>query len=217
MATGVAQPFGKPAEHRPRDLPVSQCHRASSRPNQPREDCWGLVIQDPNLGRGESVVAGARRDASAADEVIHNAQREPLASPPLSGSVTALSRVVGSPIGQKCRILRNLNQVSLYPLRDHTDNEPIASTVGIFHKRPERHRDVTGGLRVLFVGRGPSGRGGDELKDSVVLHASTVPARSTRSVLRNEQLARQRRRFNLGTDTSDGEARTCGPAPTWQE
>jgi STAS domain-containing protein len=35
-ATGVAQPFGKPAEHRPRDLPVSQCHRASSRPNHPR-------------------------------------------------------------------------------------------------------------------------------------------------------------------------------------
>ena len=127
--------------------------------------------------------------------VIHNSQREPLASPPLSGSVTALSRVVGSPIGQKCRILRNLNQVSLYPLRDHTDNEPIASTVGIFHKRPERHRDVTGGLRVLFVGRGPSGPGGDELKDSVVLHASTVPVRSTRSVLRNEQLARQRRKI----------------------
>jgi hypothetical protein len=124
--------------------------------------------------------------------VIPNSQRELLASPPLSGSVTALLRVVGSPIGQKCRILRNLNQVSLYPLWDHTDNEPIASTVGIFHKRPERHRDVTGGLRVLFVGRGPSGRGGDELKDAVVLHASTVPARSTRSVLRNEQLARQR-------------------------
>ena len=126
--------------------------------------------------------------------VIHNSQREPLASPPLSGSVTALSRVVGSPIGQKCRILHNLDQVSLYPLRDYTDNEPIATTVGIFHKRPERHRDVTG-LRVLFVGRGPSGRGGDELKDSVVLHASTVAARSTRSVLRNEQLARQRRKI----------------------
>jgi hypothetical protein len=35
MATGVAHPTGKPAEHRPRDLPVSHCHRASSRPNQP--------------------------------------------------------------------------------------------------------------------------------------------------------------------------------------
>jgi hypothetical protein len=36
MATGVAHPTGKPAEHRPRDLPVSRCHRASSRPNHPR-------------------------------------------------------------------------------------------------------------------------------------------------------------------------------------
>jgi hypothetical protein len=36
MATGVAHPTGKPAEHRPRVLPVSHCHRASSRPNQPR-------------------------------------------------------------------------------------------------------------------------------------------------------------------------------------
>src|SRR4051794_4786443 len=34
--TGVAQPNGKPAEHRPRDLPASRCHRASSRPNHPR-------------------------------------------------------------------------------------------------------------------------------------------------------------------------------------
>jgi hypothetical protein len=31
----VAHPSGKPAEHRPRDLPVSHCHRASSRPNHP--------------------------------------------------------------------------------------------------------------------------------------------------------------------------------------
>jgi acyl-CoA reductase-like NAD-dependent aldehyde dehydrogenase len=28
----------KPAEHRPRDLPASRCHRASSRPNHPRGD-----------------------------------------------------------------------------------------------------------------------------------------------------------------------------------
>src|SRR3954447_2818581 len=34
--TGVAQPNGKPAEHKPRDLPASRCHRASSRPNHPR-------------------------------------------------------------------------------------------------------------------------------------------------------------------------------------
>jgi hypothetical protein len=35
MATGVAHPTGKPAEHRPRVLPVSHCHRASSPPNHP--------------------------------------------------------------------------------------------------------------------------------------------------------------------------------------
>ena len=35
MATGVAQPSGKPAEHRPRRLPASNRHRASSRPNHP--------------------------------------------------------------------------------------------------------------------------------------------------------------------------------------
>jgi hypothetical protein len=58
MATGVAQPAGKPAEHRPRDLPVSRCHRASSRPNHPqRADCpqFSRVldrVRVPRPGRG---------------------------------------------------------------------------------------------------------------------------------------------------------------------
>ena len=38
MDTGVAHPTGKPAEHRPRVLPISHCHRASSRPNHPRAE-----------------------------------------------------------------------------------------------------------------------------------------------------------------------------------
>jgi hypothetical protein len=47
MATGVAQPAGKPAEHRPRDLPVSRGHRASSRPNQPpAAPCFAYIKLD---------------------------------------------------------------------------------------------------------------------------------------------------------------------------
>jgi hypothetical protein len=71
MATEVAQPLGKPAEHRPRGLPGSHCHRASSRPNQPHDEAgttestrraaeWvrnnvsGVTIGPPEVSEGEA-------------------------------------------------------------------------------------------------------------------------------------------------------------------